>query len=120
MSDEQLNPPPFVVLEWLDTPSGPLVRVVAQPDDESEAHTVASALANAGLRVWLVNLWGDDSEPRIERYVGTAGAAKLYGRGVDPTGRDSGIELTELDASGATISEKKAALRRQERESGSS
>lgn len=48
--------PPFVVLEHLIVGGQELVRIAAWSNDESEAHVLATAMAHAGLRVWLIDL----------------------------------------------------------------
>jgi len=86
---------PYAVLEQLTVGGQALVRIVGVTNDESEAHTLASTMARAGLRVWLVDLWGQDDGPRIERYVNPAAAVWAVENGVDiaaPGGADRASE----------------------------
>ena len=92
---EEKKGAPFVVLEHLHIASQELVRVVGVTRDELEAHKVAEVMADAGLRIWLVDLWGDEDGPKVERYVGAPGAVWLYQNGQDPTARGAGEKLTE-------------------------
>lgn len=87
--------PPFVILEHLAIGGFETVRVAGVTRDEMEAHNIATAMSNVGLRVWLVDLWGDEAEPTISRYVGEPGAAYLHGRGMSSVDSGAGNELTE-------------------------
>lgn len=74
-SADQPGAAPYVVLEHLQVAGYELCRVVASLTDQMEAHTVATSLADAGLRVWVVDLYGEGGEPSVERYVGAATAS---------------------------------------------
>lgn len=86
---------PYVVLEHLVVGGIEMCRVVCTTQDQMEAHSVSRSLADAGLRIWLVDLWSEDGTPTVERYVGKAGAVWLHERGFDPSGRGAGDKLTE-------------------------
>lgn len=86
---------PFVVLEHLLVGGAPVVRVVCTTDNEDESYTVANALAEVGLRVWHVDLQGDEDGPSITRYIGGAAAAWLHSQGEEPTSRGAGDKATD-------------------------